>query len=69
MEWTSNMPTEAGWYWIKANGMSPTVMQIFSRQEALCWSNHISKKVERLDTISQGLSGIKWAGPIPQPDE
>jgi len=59
MKWSTDSPTEAGWYWFLNTNRddAPTIKYIRWYAGGLCETNW---------AIQIG-PGIKWAGPIPLP--
>ena len=73
MTWTSELPTEAGWYaWRIGKGCSPSFIY-------LVWGVDVVKKTEKkllvmypmFSTLTQTPADIggQWAGPILEPTE
>lgn len=66
MTWTTEKPTEPGWYWMKADSgtdSGPIVRQIVTIIGDHLYYNHPQHGAINIPNERQ------WAGPIPMPEE
>ena len=74
MTWTTERPTEPGWYWFEVGNDSPARMTRNIRAIVLVGEDPLYTP-PRLrvqfpqGTFHVGRMGGRWAGPIPQPEE
>ena len=62
MKWTSELPTEPGWYWVRnSTTKHKNIVLVF---DGLVAGNYTCLKVEEAHEIYG-----EWAGPIPEPEE
>ena len=72
MKWTTDKPTEPGWYWMDDgdNWYKQAVrIDVAPRSlgtEQLCVYSGIAEFVGLVDNCKEGA---KWAGPIPEPED
>ena len=65
-QWTTDIPTEPGWYWYRNSTTEPRVI-------AICEFAHLSEK-HRLQPLINGIFhclesiGGEWSERIPEPD-
>lgn len=55
--WSTEKPTEKGWYWWRREGWSERITYVTVHDG--CWFEHLSLP----------LNQCEWAGPIPRPKE
>ena len=67
MTWTKTVPTESGWYWIEHpawwTGEPKRVISMLHHNLDGTWTGYWEDEVRMLE------AAIRWAGPIPEPDE
>lgn len=62
MSWTSDKPTEPGWYWVKTNAINPQIVQLTVYVNG---SNTVSPA---LVAVNYNLTGGElWSGPLVSP--
>jgi len=66
MKWTTEKPTETGWYFIKRESMQDHVVWI---GEGLVFHAKDAGLIQSLDGFIKNNLGIKFAGPIEEPEE
>lgn len=71
MKWTSETPTEPGWYWCRYVNCKPEIVKVYAsdyhRGLTVARLNLIGD--ERIDLFqNQRRRGMQWAGPIPMPE-
>ncbi len=71
MTWTTDVPKEPGWYWMKTAKLKPEVAKIYHSEfrHGLAVARAYHDGVERLDEFASGRRGVEWAGPIPEPED
>lgn len=69
LRWTTDTPTEQGWYWMRGKNVEPEVCDIYEAQYARCLyiarSNGVMVKLSGFVAIYD----VEFAGPIPMPEE
>ena len=68
LTWTTETPTEPGWYWWQESAQAPEavfVLHYDNQSGPLVFRD----PVDRVWQFVQRQSGIQWAGPIPLPGE
>lgn len=66
LQWTTETPTEPGWYFSKANSIVNVVL-LGSSPEGLCVLD--GEKFCLINGFSHGGRTVEWAGPIIEPQE
>lgn len=61
MEWTTETPTESGWYWWRDEGVEPDCVWVSAGPNAKVWT--IQQGSDYL-----GTQGGEWYGPLAPPD-
>lgn len=80
MHWSTNPPTDVGWYWFRKNEMSPSTMtvKLTGRRPDLGivfvsrWKAYEGQPLHVRSPLGFWLitdMGGDWAGPIPEPEE
>jgi hypothetical protein len=65
MKWTSEKPTEEGWYWWQNRPFySPKIIPIYKVSGSLCHGQHDGQSPYWIDQMDG-----QFAGPIPDPEE
>ena len=63
MTWTTVKPTQAGWYWVKSNTVTPAVVQVVNQTGNV--TNTLSPALVVLVYTLTG--GEQWNGPLVAP--
>ena len=66
MKWTSEVPQEDGWYWLKANHFYQCVL--FEYHTPKRGGPTILVCGTEADFHMHDFSNAQWAGPIPEPE-
>lgn len=71
MEWTTEPPSEPGWYWIFGHYMTPTdsFAVLVIRDAESNWETRTTVPFENylLPTTDDEFKGVLWFGPIQPP--
>lgn len=70
MQWTKDVPTVPGWYWIRFRGPgeNPEVVRILRKGDPLVVWEIGYEDCENLDD-ARFYQGAEWCGPLPVPTE
>lgn len=63
LKWTSNLPTEPGWYWIMSYNKKPSMVEVRVIDGRLMLTSGV------INVTLNIFEGCLWAGPIPEPEE
>ena len=66
MKWTTELPTEPGWYWLREYGQQPIIVRVKKDKDV---PGILLAEAVYLNIAVQILVGCEWAGPIPEPEE
>lgn len=75
MKWTTEKPTQPGWYWLREMTYTPDVDEPSLEDpeivelQANCFDDFIITSRSKWDLVSECLEGTLWAGPIALPEE
>ena len=65
MKWTSEPPTQEGWYFIRQSGQHMGIRRVLLYCDSLvAFFGPVKQSVEFM-----AKTGTQWAGPIPEPTE
>lgn len=67
LTWTSETPTEPGWYWARNKGS----VSMYRKQvlEIVCWDDGVLVLMLDCGKRIPIADNLMWAGPIPVPEE
>lgn len=70
MNWTTEPPSEPGWYWMKSKKIQPEVVNIMRFWDRLLSVGRAyNDEREPLSDFISCRRGVQWAGPIPEPED
>jgi hypothetical protein len=72
MKWTSEVPQEEGWYWLRVDGKHVGVTRvrpIMENETGLYAAIRTRRLVPVNFNHDREMEGTEWAGPIPEPTE
>ncbi len=69
--WTTDTPTEPGWYWVRSTKIKPEVCRVYVSQigKGLCVARAYHDEIETLSEFLFCRHNVEWAGPIRMPEE
>ena len=69
MHWTTDKPTEPGWYWLQQDSEAFECVGVYEDQdEGLCCNFHALD--DFIHFMAEGGSDVRWSSaPIPEPEE
>ncbi len=65
MKWTSELPRQEGWYWVRATQSRKGVVHVYQDRNLLVDMDWYEMTVENYAKAKQGT---EWSGPIPEPE-
>ena len=67
MKWTTNKPTEPGWYWVdEHDSWKPSIVLVHKH---LTGGTLVAQECDACKTpVSEYNSSVKWSGPIQEPE-
>ncbi len=71
LRWTTDIPTEPGWYWMRSSKLRPEVCHVYESQfgRGLSVARVYHDEIETLSEFVLCRRNVEWAGPIPMPEE
>lgn len=70
MNWTTEFPTEEGWYWLLRDNEGTIILETYrDKGELCCWNiNNEGYETQTLREYQKTHLVTYWAGPIPEPE-